>query len=1751
MNGAPGFLDAVGGVLTMISETFWQGVGALFDGLRLVTGGTAFATILTMVALLVGAAFLMQLLLRGRLKASRLAGTCIWRLEQDISVFGWVFRLIALPFWTLAWIVRGFWFLFDWTSFRRFMARRIAVKERAERAKDLSLRVAMLGPSFGLGAIITAGLFIALFAAEPLVRLALDVPLHFPVWEYLLFGDRPELGFYLPLDERPYMAVVITTGFWLLVWWTMSRVVRLVVSGHLGRNLQYAHLPENTWEINDGLIEDLVTARGEVEAAEALALKAKAEAEAKKAAEEAEAKVRDAAKTIAEGAPKPAEAGGVLATAVKAGVEGVQRVAAAHGEHQETKTEAEKKKEADKQTPLQLAYKAVFDRHWGPGPGAPQEPSAEVLPKWAVWFGSTSRHEPDRAYLGWAIWLWIAAVPFFLVAWGALEGDPYRVLTSMFSVAFVLWVAFGLNMALRGLQVDGPTVVEEPKPQVRANGWPQVEARLRERHKLVEGPMASAPERNAERLPFSADFPSKPGIISPLLSELLPGVRPKAGDGETHRLTPMQHTMLTTLSRQAFVHVEVKTEATDFALDKDLPEGEETGLRHRNQLVLAEHGAGKTQLALLAAANHAIVHAKSTLIVVRDAAAAEAFEHRCKQLLQPSSLRWNLHVKRAAAESADVLATVVPDVIVATLHELVVQVLDQAGRYQPFLERLGLVILDDVERYCGAVEIHAQLAFRRLRQRMRAMLHLTDDLDPDAPVMLVLGAETMQDMPSWVRAVCGVDLVVRRFDSGNEAMSARESAAMARRGQQAAAADSGPANVQRFYRLKEFRDEGGEQLPLEAIVRSCEALAVPWHDCQAGDDRRTSGAHGLTLREDPVYHTPDPLEACVVIVRGPLPLVQRELKRLRRAGSRFSTLPQVDAAAKADARTVPVQPNVQVASGKETPAGETIILITVIDGDEEMALTELNPRAPLHEAIAALPRAFVRSPCSAIVDSHMASELVNHWMELADVLDVFSNKAVETIGRLAERNLLQVKPWTDVSKELLAYEQKLDVRVLANASERPVNTDPFGEKTVPETQAELPPKVAQVEMSSVRVVGVRDRTSLTKIAEADGGSAELRYYPGHIFSAVQGRFVVVGRVDSEDRSKAAHTLTREGDVLVEPYVGDDLSSPRRKATVMRRPPPVPLTEPGPGEAPPLMTDAGYIDPEPVMMGLAPVYVGLWPVEVTTEHIATYRLGPQGTEIRQRILTSSRDVRRATLRTDALVLLPNPESPKEAASPPRLTRGGARLVAAVMRCLLPSIYRAASTSVEVILHAPSAVDDAAVLGPDEGFFLCDLHEEGNGAARTIFRDGVEVLMRLVRSFLERVLYHDRVLARFDHWGDPQEVVAAFAFDRRDAVATAEASMKRRKDVLTWLDSRLRPEGMQRDAGVFGQIEPGQEAGEGDTWDLGRAWSSRDKRVTDLVWARHVWRLSPMIEVACDVGFARAQVLEALHLKRADDPLKTALADMALRASRAPKAGDGVWGAPIPASTIDANSAAPTVGDASLAGQATQLQQDLNALAIVHFDELKQLGILLHQGFQRVASDPSGIDLVTFIASFVRSIPDLVSASGDLVGTSPVLTLVRREGTEASRALLLAALLHQVGLPSGIFHAPGAKTSFLAGVQLKTEDMVEWGRARAREAFCKVAFATMPPRPDEEGAHEVTYVAVDPSEERPVGAAANGATTGWIFIPLSLAWDRLIWQGDAPEGSPGRRPGGEPRHDASDDDDDDSGDGDALDEEEGES
>src|SRR5690606_22583560 len=98
-------------------------------------------------------------------------------------------------------------------------------------------------------------------------------------------------------------------------------------------------------------------------------------------------------------------------------------------------------------------------------------------------------------------------------------------------------------------------------------------------------------------------------------------------------------------------------------------------LRHRNQIVLAPESAGKSTLALLAACNHALVHTRATLVVVRDQAAAEAFYTSVVDAVTPSTLRWNIRARKVGNDLVNDLSQgIIPDVVVCSLQQLVTQV---------------------------------------------------------------------------------------------------------------------------------------------------------------------------------------------------------------------------------------------------------------------------------------------------------------------------------------------------------------------------------------------------------------------------------------------------------------------------------------------------------------------------------------------------------------------------------------------------------------------------------------------------------------------------------------------------------------------------------------------------------------------------------------------------------------------------------------------------------------------------------------------------------------------------------------------------------------------------------------------------------------------------------------------------------------------------------------------------------------------
>jgi hypothetical protein len=120
-----------------------------------------------------------------------------------------------------------------------------------------------------------------------------------------------------------------------------------------------------------------------------------------------------------------------------------------------------------------------------------------------------------------------------------------------------------------------------------------------------------------------------------------------------------------------------------------------------------------------------------------------------------------------------------------------------------------------------------------------------------------------------------------------------------------------------------------------------------------------------------------------------------------------------------------------------------------------------------------------------------------------------------------------------------------------------------------------------------------------------------------------------------------------------------------------------------------------------------------------------------------------------------------------------------------------MYRGAREGLQVALRlaAPEAAPPETALLPSEALYLFDADPGGNGMARAILRDGLELLLRLCRLALERAPSLDLLRTHFDEWGDEAEVLA----ESRGEAASAADWQRAQGVALAWLNSRLRSEG----------------------------------------------------------------------------------------------------------------------------------------------------------------------------------------------------------------------------------------------------------------------------------------------------------------------------------------------------------------------
>ncbi len=188
----------------------------------------------------------------------------------------------------------------------------------------------------------------------------------------------------------------------------------------------------------------------------------------------------------------------------------------------------------------------------------------------------------------------------------------------------------------------------------------------------------------------------------------------------------------------------------------------------------------------------------------------------------------------------------------------------------------------------------------------------------------------------------------------------------------------------------------------------------------------------------------------------------------------------------------------------------------------------------------------------------------------------------------------------------------------------------------------------------------------------------------------------------------------------------------------------------------------------------------------------------------------------------------------------LTQRARAVVTAAVRMSLGIIYSGGERALDVALCAlsPDRVDTERGPSPEDRSWLAimDASSGGSGAVTALERDGLESLLRLSRMVVERLLSHDRLLARCgDFW--PED----FPIDPPDGSLTPGALAKEVRTIaLRWFNERLRPEYSTDDRFRSLLAPVGYELGSGLDGDWGRAWFAREGGLARLKWARLGWR-----------------------------------------------------------------------------------------------------------------------------------------------------------------------------------------------------------------------------------------------------------------------------------------------------------------------
>ncbi len=417
-------------------------------------------------------------------------------------------------------------------------------------------------------------------------------------------------------------------------------------------------------------------------------------------------------------------------------------------------------------------------------------------------------------------------------------------------------------------------------------------------------------------------------------------------------------------------------------------------------LVLAPEGSGRTTSSLLAALHVFFDRGATSLVIVRDRAAARRYAKTLERALLGSSARWNVLVCTAGEDlSPALIAERTPAIVIADLEAFEAEILCD-GRTDDFLARLGLIVADDIDGFVGVAEMHLQLCVRRLW----ALLDRLHEAPYPAALLAVAG-DGASGMDAWAKHVLAVPM--RIF-----------------------ADDGAPSRAQVLIRRRDLVDAAGTDIPLSVLAEACDAAALPWHLRLAGDGNRTVRRAAFDLGNLRRHHVEDPRAAAIVIVEGTYPDVRREAARLTHAG-------------------VALDPEEFPEHGPRSH----MVLVLAPPGDEEMVLHEEAEDAPQRELVASLPRAVPLTEPRIVRQRHF-DRAIGREQDLAALRERFGGRFVdETVARLGPalrlREVLHIDPSSDqvVPRTLLravkegALGQPIDAACVSDRGSRATITD--------------------------------------------------------------------------------------------------------------------------------------------------------------------------------------------------------------------------------------------------------------------------------------------------------------------------------------------------------------------------------------------------------------------------------------------------------------------------------------------------------------------------------------------------------------------------------------------------------------------------------------------------------------------------------------------------------------------------------------